>query len=223
MQTPNMNLSEQAGARASESIGKYGADIEKTLYGMMQNGGMADMRGYLSNAKQVQSDQNAQTIADLKSSGIPLRSTSMAKAAGSSLGKANNEFALGIADKQLSASQQAAQNQLSGASGLMNMGQYYAAPASIEQSMMSSLFPYLNANMQSKQNTENILAQGYNTLANQNYSGIETYMLPSNFDKYVAPILNFAGEALGGALPTLLGNEQLMQALTSMLSSGAIG
>lgn len=201
MDLPNKNISQQAANRANQSVSQYGPEMEKMFYGMMQNGGLPDLRSYLSNAKQVHADQRSRSIADLKSSGIPLRSTAMAKAAGQTLGQADNQFAMSMADREIQEYNNALNRQFQGAAGLGTMPGYYAAPSSVEMSMIDALTPYHTGNLNAQLQTQMTQGQGYNTLMNNNWQGIDTYMMPSKFDQYVSPFLNPLLEGLAGGLP----------------------
>lgn len=200
-QAPDTPYSQQAAQRANQSVGQYGPEMEKMLYGMMMGGGsqnvdklMADM-----NAKQGMDRQN--TLNQIKSSGVPMQSSAMGRAVGQGLGQVDASANLAMGDMRRQMMESAMGRQFQGAQGLSGMPGYYGQPSSIEQAIMGMRLPYDQMNFQAGQNKDNAMA---NWMAQLGMYQPERMQEPSKFDKYVSPILNPMMQGFGQALPFML-------------------
>lgn len=197
MTAPDTPISQQAASQAQNSIGAHGADMEKFFGGMMQGGGMPDITQVLGDMDRRFATQQQGMVNDLKSSGIPLQSSAMARIMGDQLGQANIGHNLGRGQMEIDQMNQAMQRQFQGAGGLAGMPSYYAQPSSIEAAMFGMRQPYDMARMQG-------LGNAYNNLYSQNYYQPERIEGPSGYEMYVdpflGPILQGLGSAAGAAI-----------------------
>lgn len=200
VETPDQPFSQQAAERMNASIGRYGGDIEKMLYGMMMGGGRQDVSNITDAMRQRGQQQDAMSLAQLKESGIPLNSTAMTRAAMGQLGQNQLDRNIGIGQLELGAMENAMDRQFRGAQGMQSMPGYYAQPTSIEQAMLGLGQQYDMANLQNRQfnaqqETQNqqVIANMLNNLLANNWYQPERMVEPSNWQKYGQPLLSVAG------------------------------
>ena len=217
---PDQPYSQQAADRMNASIGQYGGDIEKMLYGMMLGGGRQDVSNITDAMRERGQAQDAMNIAQLKEQGIPLQSTAMTRAALGQLGQNQLNRDIGIGQLELGAMENAMARQFQGAQGLQSMPGYYAQPTSVEQAMLGFDRSYDMANLQNRQfnarqQTQNdqVVANMLNNLLAQNYYQPERMVEPSAWQQYGQPLLGAAG-LLGGAA---LGNPAAGLGIAGML------
>ena len=204
-QAPDTPYSQQAAQRADQSVGQYGPDMEKFLYGMMMGGGsqnvdklMADM-----NSKQDMDKQN--TMNQIKSSGLPMQSSAMGRAVGQGLGQVDASANLAMGDLRRQMMESSMGRQFQGAQGLSGMPSYYGQPSSIEQAIMGMQLPYDQMNLQAQQNKDNMMA---NWMTQLGMYQPERMQEPSGFNQYVSPILNPLLQGAGQSLPFMLSGEK---------------
>lgn len=212
VEAPDQPYSQQAADRMNESIGRYGSDIEKMLYGMMMGGGRQDVSNITNDMRERGEMQDRQILAQLKASGIPLQSTAMTRAATGQLGQNQLNRNISIGQLELGEMNNAMDRQFRGASGLQSMPGYYAQPTSVEQAMLGLQSQYDMANLQNRQfnaqqtgQQQQIIANMMNNLLANNWYQPERMVGPSDWQRYGVPALTLAG-GIGGAF---LGNPML--------------
>lgn len=212
VEAPDQPYSERAAQQMAQSVGRYGPDMEKMLYGMMMGGGRQDVTGVTDAMQERGQIQDQSTMAQLRASGVPLESTAMARAATGQLGRNQLDRNIAIGQMELGALENAMARQFQGARGLQSVPGYYAAPTSIERAMLGLNRQYDMANLQNRQfnaelqnREDQVVANMLNNLLAQNWYQPERMVEPSNWQKFGQPILGVAGK-LGGAA---LGNPAL--------------
>lgn len=150
IQAPDTPLHEQAATRMNQSIGAYGSDMEKMMYGMMQGGGRQNLDN-IQRTMQQQGRMNDQNLMnDLKASGIPMNSSAMQGAAAQALAQNRLQRNMQMGQLGLDNERYAQQQQFAGAQGLQSMPGYYAQPSTMEAQMLGLRQPYDMANIQNE-------------------------------------------------------------------------
>lgn len=206
MEVPDTPISQQAANQMQSSVSRFGPEMEKFFYGMMQNGGAQNIDNLMKNI-QERGQQNQQDIrAQVLSQDLPRGSTAQARALGGELSDAALERNIQMGNIRRQMEQQAMQRQFQGAQGLSQMPQFYQQPSAVEQQMFSMQTPYRMQNMQNQmeQRLANLRARQSTQRAKAGLMGeIGTYQperiqQPSGFQKYVSPLLK-AGTSIASA------------------------
>jgi hypothetical protein len=203
MEIPNSPLSQIAANRANQSVGRYGPDLEKFFYGMMNKGGEQDLNDILSAMDKTQKSGAEQTRASVMNSGIPMNSTAMARALSGQLGQQADQYAMNRALLKRDEMGNVYNRQMQGATGLGSMPSYYSAPSSIELAMLGLQNQANMANMQSQLGTQEMQGNALSSLLSNDQN--RWYMTDSPFSMYVEPFLNPVMTLFGGLLPYIIG------------------
>lgn len=202
-------LSQQAGTEMSKSIDLNGPMMEKFFQGAMNGQGANSVDSIIGNMNKLYGLDRQKTIGDVKASGIPMNSSAMARTMTGALGRSDLQNSLDTGKFALDARNQDLSQRFQAAMGLGGMPAYYAAPSSVENAMFNMRYPIERGNQQAQMQGLGMGSNLYGNLMSQNFSGVDPYMMPSGFDRYVAPFLNSflsgAGKGAGESLPFTLG------------------